>query len=52
MPKYVYLVQCLLHKDIKMYFVQKGQARIYYLHHLKTCLYVEEPLLVEAPYVG
>ena len=52
MPKYLWMVQCSIHKDIKKHFEQKTQAKNYYRWHLKDCIEVEEPLLVEAPFVG
>ena len=54
MPKFVWLVQCPNHRELKRHFIKKTEAMNYFKWHIKEtrCLEVIEPELVEAPYIG
>jgi hypothetical protein len=50
--RYVFLVQCPLHPDIKKHIIKKTDAKNYYMWHLRECFHAEPPELIEAPFLG
>jgi hypothetical protein len=54
MVKFCWLVQCPEHREIDKHFIRKTDAKNYFKWHIKKtgCLAVEEPFLVEVPYLG